>query len=232
MTTRTQRVETIAHPHVVSSTKEQPSCHKETVTFLIIYVRNKHMMNIFSNRSHKTHIISAIMHGITITFSSMALPSLAQSDFRLHKDDVIFPLVRDINWMNSTYLEKQRRRVDNLARSDLGRQLHGNMSDIATLQRIVDRELIANDNKEMLQALGVALGDVYVAENKNLHWMVYEDAQGPSHAICLKDTKHCIFAITMLSRRMAVGVKPNVQEIYTKGLNLIKPFFEKLPFSD
>lgn len=190
------------------------------------------MMNILSNRSHRTRIISGAMYGIVITFSSMALPSFAQSDFRLHKDDVAFPRVRDINWMNSTYLEKQRRRIDNLARSDVGRQLHGNTSDIATLQRIVDRELIPSDSKEMLQALGVVLGDVYVAENKDLQWMVYEDAQGPSHAICIKDTKHCIFAITMLSRRMAVGLKPNVQETYTKGLNLIKPFFEKLPFSD
>jgi len=204
----------------------------EIVAFLIIYARNELMIHTFSSRNRTTRILSAVIHGAIITFSSMALPSLAQSDFRLHKDDVAFPRVRDINWMNSTYLEKQRRRVDNLARSDVGRQLHGNMSDIATLQRIVDRELIANDSKEMLQALGVVLGDVYVAENKDLQWMVYEDAQGPSHAICIKDTKHCIFAITMLSRRMAVGVKPNVQETYTKGLNLIKPFFEKLPFSD
>lgn len=231
MTIRIQCVEIIAHSLVVFSTKEQTSRHKETVNFLIIYARNKRMMNIFSNRSHKTHIMNAVIHGLVITFSSMALPSLAQSDFRLHKDDVAFPRVRDINWMNSTYLEKQRRRIDNLARSDVGRQVHGNISDIATLQRIVDRELIPSDSKEMLQALGVVLGDVYVAENKNLHWMVYEDAQGPSHAICIKDTKHCIFAITMLSRRIAVGVKPNVQETYTKGLNLIKPFFEKLPFS-
>lgn len=189
-------------------------------------------MNIFSSKSNRTHIIRAFTHGIVITMASTTLPSLAQSDFRLHKDDVAFPKVRDINWLNSTYLEKQRRRVDNLARSDVGRQLHGSMADIATLQRIVDRELIPNDNKEMLQALGVALGDVYVAENKELQWMVYEDAQGPSHAVCIKDTEHCIFAVTMLSRRMAVGVRPNVQETYTKGLNLIKPFFEKLPFSN
>ena len=204
----------------------------EIVVLLIIYARNELMIHIFSSRSRTTRIIRAAIHGTIITFSGMALPSLAQSDFRLHKDDVAFPRVRDINWMNSTYLEKQRRRVDNLARSDVGRQLHGNMSDIATLQRIVDRELIANDSKEMLQALGVVLGDIYVAENKELQWMVYEDAQGPSHAVCIIDTKHCIFAVTMLSRRMAVGVKPNVQETYTKGLNLIKPFFEKLPFSD
>ena len=167
---------------------------------------------------------------LALTLCCISMPIFAQTDFRMSEDDTPFPRVREINWLNSSYLEKQRRRIDNLARSDIGRQLHGNISDMATLQRIIDRELIANDEKEMLQALGVALGDIYVAENKDLHWMVYEDEEGPSHAVCVENTKECIFAVTMLSRRMAVGVRPKVQEIYDKGLNLVKPYFEQLPF--
>lgn len=168
---------------------------------------------------------------LSLLYGFIVPSTWAQQDFRLSEDDTPFPIIRPLNWLNSSYLEKQRRTIDNLARREIGRQTHGNKSDIATLQRIVNRSLIEADNKEHLQALGVVLGDIYVDEYRFLLWMVYEDEQGPSHAVCLKDTEHCLFPVTMLSRRLAVGLKPQVIDIYNKGLNLMKPHFPHIPFS-
>lgn len=147
-------------------------------------------------------------------------------------DQKKWPEISEPSWMNTTFLSNQRGVVDELSRRHFGVQIHGDKSDLLTLQRLLDKQVIERDDKNTLQALGVVLGDVYISENKNLQWRVYEDELDRSHAICIKNTQHCLFPITMLSRRIEAGLNPNVEEVYQKGLKSIEDYLPKLPFSD
>lgn len=156
---------------------------------------------------------------------------IAFSPISLAKENTEFKL-SDPNWMNNSFLSNQRSAIDGLARRHFGTQIHGNKSDLHTLQRLIDKEVIARDDTTTLQALGVVLGDVYLSEYDQLHWQVLEDELGRSQVVCIKNTQHCLFPITMLSRRIEAGLNPNVETVFNKGLNKIKPFFPKLPFAE
>jgi hypothetical protein len=164
-----------------------------------------------------------------ISSSSFAQSNTGTRDADLGVDD---PIVRDINWLNTKYLDKQRKIIDDMARITFGQQLRGNIDDLRLLQKIVDQELIAADEKEQLQALGVVLGDTFANSHRKLDWMVYQDKIGSSHAICLQNSSNCLFPVTMLSRRMEIGLKPNVQSVYDKALAKMKPYLPHVPYSN
>lgn len=163
-------------------------------------------------------------------------PGIAKADNDDIANQVIrsqeeFPKIEAMNWLNQKFLTRQRGIIEEIARSNFGRSLQGNQRDIAVLQRIVDANLIQPNETVKLQALGVILGDAYVSESKKLHWKIFTDDLGPTHAVCVDGTKQCIFALTMLSRRMEVGIKPNVSDVYTKGWDAIAPLLPKVPYS-
>lgn len=141
------------------------------------------------------------------------------------------PKTRELNWLNENFLEKQRKDASALIAAHFGQQLHGDKKDITLLQRVVNDELIPRNDTLQLQALGVVLGDIYVKENPVFQWRIYEDELGPSQAVCIKDSVHCLFPITMLSRRMELGLKPNVQRIYNKGMEEMALFLPRMPYS-
>ena len=176
------------------------------------------------------------MKHLVIFLLIIAPSTLAQSV--IYGSDDEFPRILDLNWLNNNFLNKQRKRVDALTRSEFGIRIKNHvdnentLENIRIIQRVINENKIDQEDKVTLQALGVVLGDVYVANVKELHWKVFEDDLGKSHAVCVEDTKHCIFPITMLSRRVEVGVTPDVQRVYDKGYSLISDYLTKLPFSN
>ncbi|BFM20169.1 DUF3806 domain-containing protein [Gilvimarinus japonicus] len=146
--------------------------------------------------------------------------------------DPQFPTVEALSWTDSSYLAKQRARVDRLTRENTGTPIRGDKSDLNTLQRVVDRELVANDDKLTLQALGVVLADVMLSDEPALAWKIYEDRRGRSRALCINDTKDCLFPVTMLSRRMKVGLKPDVKKVYVEAMELVGAQLPELPYGE
>ncbi len=138
--------------------------------------------------------------------------------------------IQELTWIDEKHLERQRKSVDLLTREYFARPIRGEKSDLGLLQRLVDDELIKRTHKQQLQALGVIIGDIYVKE-LNLEWRVYEDEAGRSRAVCRRRTNDCIFPVTMLSRRIEAGVKPDVQRVYEKGYNLIFETLPRTPYS-
>lgn len=138
--------------------------------------------------------------------------------------------LEELRWVDNGYLERQRAFVDDLGRGEFGSRLRGDKSDLRVLQRILDEGLINQTETQKQQALGVALGDVFVNE-LGLEWVVYLDAVGKSRATCVKGTTHCLFPITMISKRARLGVTPNVQELYDAAAGYLKPHLPKLPYS-
>lgn len=140
--------------------------------------------------------------------------------------------IDDLGWMDRNYMEQQVAKIETIARTKLGARLRGDTSDLDTLQRIVDRGLIERDDVSRLQAMGVVLGNVMAAEVPKLQWKVYEDREGRSRALCVEGTRECLFPVTMLSRRMEVGLNPDVRKVYNNALELMDPFLPKLPYGN
>jgi hypothetical protein len=138
---------------------------------------------------------------ISILLTSVLLSSLAMAQFREEG-----PRINDLGLNDQNFLERQREKIDRIARLQLGSQLRGDLRDLTVLQQIIDRKLIPTTNTEDLQALGAVLGEVMRADVPSLEWKIYEDKIGRSRALCARGTQECLFPITMLSRRIEVGL--------------------------
>lgn len=140
-------------------------------------------------------------------------------------------IISELGWMDKNRMDQENTRVNELAQTKLGTPLRRNLSDLETLQRIVDKELVATDNFEIQQAMGVALGNVILADFPNtFEWKIYEDELGRSRALCVRKTNDCLFPVTMLSRRMEVGTKPDVKKIYNDAIMRMEKHLPKLPY--
>lgn len=137
--------------------------------------------------------------------------------------------VSDLGWLDKNHLQHQVERIDEIARSNLGTQIRNSTDDLELLQRVINKGLIAKDDRLRLQAMGAVLGNV-MAQEFGMVWQVYEDNLGRSRALCVEDTQHCLFPITMLSRRMEVGLLPNVQEIFDYCHEEIRPYLKRNPY--
>lgn len=140
------------------------------------------------------------------------------------------PKIEPLTWVEEGFLSRQRDSVEEITKLEFGSRLHGNKSDLRLLQRIVDNEYINQTETQRQQALGIVLGDIFVKE-LGLKWVSYTDSDGKSRATCLPKTQYCLFPVTMLSKRMRLGVKPDVTEMYERGASLIEPYLPKLPYS-
>ncbi len=139
--------------------------------------------------------------------------------------------IKELGWMDKNRMDQETTKINELTQTKLGTPLRRDLSDLSTLQRIVDKELVATDNFELQQAMGVVLGNVMLADFPNtLEWKIYEDELGRSRALCTRKTNDCLFPVTMLSRRMEVGTKPNVRKIYDDALLRMEKHLPKLPY--
>ena len=184
--------------------------------------------NIFSHfkmpKSLNTFILPSFLCLIFITLNTQASGSMFDAN-----DSEKWPQVSNLGNADNRYLIKQVELIDNLSRQRLGTLVRGNFGDIELLQRIVYRGLIKRDNRQELQAMGVVLGNLMIQE-KGLIWQVYEDEHGRSRAVCVAKTDQCLFPVTMLSRRMQVGLIVNVQQVYDNAMSLIRPYLPKQPY--
>lgn len=141
------------------------------------------------------------------------------------------PVITDLGWMDHNRMEQETTKVNELAQTKTGTPLRRDLTDLDTLQRIINNDLVAVDDHETQQALGVVLGNVMLADfPTTFEWKVYEDDLGRSRAICVKHTSSCLFPVTMLSRRMEVGTKPDVKKIYDEAILLMQKHLPKLPY--
>ncbi|BFM07079.1 DUF3806 domain-containing protein [Halioxenophilus aromaticivorans] len=140
-----------------------------------------------------------------------------------------WPQVSDMKWTERRQLDSQREWVEDLSKEKLGQNIRQTSDDLEALQRIIHKGLIKQDQSYQLQSLGVVLGDLFVKE-LGLEWRIYEDEKGRSRATCAPNTQECLFPITMLSRRMEVGLMPDVNKIYSEASDMIKPHLPALPY--
>lgn len=119
------------------------------------------------------------------------------------------------------YIESQHEAIDTIARRQLGRQLNGQLdNDIALLQQLLDQQTIRKDQTRELQAMGIILGEL-LKNQKGLLWIIYTDKLGRSRALQIAGINEFIFPATQISRRVEVGIKVDVANIYKQLENAV-----------
>ena len=115
--------------------------------------------------------------------------------------------------IDQQFMASQRQTVESLA-NKLGRSLSGaTQRDLDTLQLILDRHLIEQEDVLTLQALGVVLGDL-LGDELNMEWVVYRARAGRSRALRYLTSDVFVFPVTLISRRWSVGSNKAVAAIY------------------
>lgn len=134
--------------------------------------------------------------------------------------------ITPLTWADQQDMNNKLFYINEIARTRLGTEIHGDTTDIETLQRIADGKFLDKTDKERLQSTGVVLGNLLKNELERLEWVVYEDSDGRSRALCVEKSSQCLFPTTMISRRLEVDAPVNVQSIYDNAYALIKPHVE------
>ena len=109
--------------------------------------------------------------------------------------------------------ERQRKLVDEIARRQLGDQLDRTKGDLEIIQRILDEKRLGENPPDTVQALGVVLGDVLVAQ-AGYRWIRFEDELGRSRALRSRDGKTVAFPVTAIERVRDLDMRPDVAGIY------------------
>lgn len=148
-----------------------------------------------------------LIHAVTtLALLSFGLCSLAQ-EWRKEELSVV----------DNAFMSKQKESINNLTRRHFGRQLTGKKSnDFPLLQRLLDEQRVKPQEVQILQAMGVIFGDILRTE-KSLRWIIYIDKYGRSRALNIPNQRDVIFPITMISRRVEVGAKVDINELYQKA---------------
>jgi hypothetical protein len=126
-------------------------------------------------------------------------------------------------------MSNQKTKVDDLLKLHTGSKLRGNLTDITNMQRLLDQYIVNKKDTEIMQAMGMALGDV-MAQELDMHWVIYEDKHGRSKALQYQQAQHFLFPVTMLSRRAAGKAPIDIQTIYDKAAQKIEPYINSGPF--
>jgi hypothetical protein len=119
----------------------------------------------------------------------------------------------DLTVADIAAMDRQRAAIQELAKASLG---HDGEIDLSTLQLIVDAEVVAVGDTWRLQALGVCFGDA-ISRIAPVCWRIIEDEWGRDPTLCWENSQVNFNALTILSKRIENGERPNVEEI-ARGL--------------
>ncbi|MBT8138318.1 MAG: DUF3806 domain-containing protein [Gammaproteobacteria bacterium] len=135
--------------------------------------------------------------------------------------------VREFRHIDREYVGQALERVNQLAGERFGERLSGSPErDIALLQRLLDARAVPFDDLQLLQSMGIALGEI-IRPQRNLIWVRYIDGKGASRALQLKREPLFIYPVTAISRRAAVGAPVDVEAIYKRALDRVDEHIEE-----
>lgn len=139
--------------------------------------------------------------------------------------------IEELDWIDKKHMEEEILNINTLVQSKLGVVIRRDLTDLTSLQRIIDNKLVKSDDYKTLQAMGVVLGNVMQADFPTaLEWKVYSDDLGRSRALCVHNTKNCLFPVTMLQRRIESGIHPDVKKIYHDSILTMEKHLPQLPY--
>lgn len=137
----------------------------------------------------------------------------------------------DLSWMDQSKMEQEIAALSELTASKIGTPIRADLGDLDTLQTLIDKKIVAQDDYKTQQAMGLALGNLILADFPDtFEWKIYEDELGRSRALCVKKSHNCLFPITMLSRRMEMGTTLDVKKVHRDAITLMEKYLPKMPY--
>lgn len=126
------------------------------------------------------------------------------------RDDDIARLMERILW------------VENLLQQQYPEsQLTQSVSDLVWLQKIIDEGVLNVWETYHLQSLGIAFGRVLVRAVPGLDWAIVEDETGRDPVIRYKHTTLRVNVLTVISKRLERGERPDLDWLYTCAIESI-----------
>jgi len=165
--------------------------------------------------------------GIPLAAAVLAALFFSITGFAQVEERFIGPL----SALDRQYMEQQRQRIREMTLRYYGGQCCRREAELDYLQRLLDDRRVTGDQRELLQAMGILLGDLLAAE-LDLDWVIYEDARGRSRALQIDDSDNFVFPVTMISRRWEVGDRKPVRAIYADAAEAVKLARPPLPFQE
>ena len=127
--------------------------------------------------------------------------------------------IAEFRVIDQQYLTIAREKINNRCRDSFGTFFRTNKKhDLPLLQRLLDEKRVTAEELDLLQAMGIILGDILSREYP-LDWVRYIDQYGSSRALKLRHQEHYLFPITAISRRASVGASVDITAIYQKLRN-------------
>jgi uncharacterized protein DUF3806 len=93
--------------------------------------------------------------------------------------------------------------------------------DLALLQRAIDEPALPPHDTLGWQSLGIAFGAILVRE-LGLHWVMVDDEYGRDPALRFSNTDTLVFPLTMISKRIERGERPDVRWLLEAARNDLK----------
>ena len=126
----------------------------------------------------------------------------------------------DLTVADIAEMDRQRVAIRELAKTALG---YGGEIDLPTLQLFVDADVVSVEDTWRLQGLGVCFGDA-ITRIAPVRWRIIEDEWGRDPTLCWENSKVNLNALTVLSKRIENGERPDVEqlarELVNRGLEL------------
>lgn len=162
--------------------------------------------------SMSSAVSQPVLPGLSWVFLSFIFFVTALTVQSAHSSDLDVQ-IRPLSTIDKQYMTQQRAAIEGLA-NRLGRRLSGVPSrDLDTLQIIIDRRWIEQEDAKTQQAMGIVFGDL-LAKELGFDWVVYRDRAGRSRALRYRDQEIYIFPITMISRRLAAKAETRVKALF------------------
>lgn len=137
--------------------------------------------------------------------------------------------VTPLNTVDRQYMDAQRQLINELTLRHYGGRCCRRVSELSSLQGLLDERQVKDQQTLELQAMGVVLGDLLASE-LNMHWVIYEDIQGRSRALQLDETDNFLFPVTMIARRQEGGDRTPIVDIYQQAYDAVEAVRVPLPF--
>ena len=157
------------------------------------------------------------LRGLTARLCTVALAclSLSIAGPALAQDDASGPSLSELTDVDIRVLDRMRTMIADLARLEIGTAPSGKKRDLELIQRLLDGRHVKPDDIWELNALGVVLGDVMVAE-LGLRWTIVDDAYGRTRALRYRETRNLVFPVSMITKRATKNIPVDVAALFEK----------------
>ncbi|MEM6884526.1 MAG: DUF3806 domain-containing protein [Verrucomicrobiota bacterium] len=114
-----------------------------------------------------------------------------------------------------TQLAKMWMAAESLIKEEYSYSLGQTPEDLIYLQKVIDDDLLGNDNEYGFYCLGTALGRLLANSVEGLDWWSVEDEYGKDTIIRYLDTSFSVNVIPLIWRRVIEEPVTDINSLYT-----------------